>query len=155
MNGAESRPPRRSFDRVAVVLLFLIGAWVLLAPSFLGWGYVEEHGLTDVFLRVLVGFLFFFVASQILEKNRLRHRVDELHEAFNMLLYGKSYRSDREAVRILIRSLRSEDEKIRSEAWSHLKRLTGQNFALDPEVWESWWNVNEKRFARKSKRPEE
>jgi hypothetical protein len=155
MSGNEPPRGRRNLERPAIVLLVMVGAWVVVAPPFLGWGTIYRRGLDGVFLRVLCGFLFLFYAGALLERSRLRRRVDDLYEAVNMLLYGTNYRADREAVRILIRSLSSENGKVRQDAWEHLKRLTGQDFALDPQVWESWWSVHEKRFARKSKRPEE
>ena len=77
-----------------------------------------------------------------------------IREAMNMLLYGKNYRRDREAVRILIRGLSSREEEVRIKSWENLKRLTGRDFALDEEVWRSWWQANEKRFSTTSRRPE-
>ncbi len=34
-----------------------------------------------------------------------------------------------------------------------LKRLTGQGFAPDYEVWNAWWKANEQHFAAKMSRP--
>jgi hypothetical protein len=135
------------------VLLVLIGLYVLAAPILPGWSYFEREGAA--LIRVLVGFLFLFVASLVIDKNRARRRHTEVLEGMNMLLYGKNYKRDREAIRILLGSLSSEKEDVRNTAWVNLKRLTGQDFALDPEVWQSWWAANEKHFASKSRRPEE
>jgi hypothetical protein len=136
-------------DRIAVLVLFLVGLWIVLGPEFLGW--TEEA--TVSLQRILLGFLFLFFAGAVLERQRLRRRIDEAYEALNMLLYGRSYRRDREAIRILLNGLRSEEEDVRVKSWKNLKKLTGQDFALDVEVWRSWWEANEKRFALKAKRP--
>jgi hypothetical protein len=139
-------------NQLAVALLFLIGLYVILGLDFLGWSHFENLG-TRLY-RLLVGFLFLFVASLQMEKNRLRRRLDEVYEGLNMLLYGKNYKRDREAIRILIGALSADKEDVRIKAWGELKRLSGQDFALDAEVWRSWWAANEKKFALRSKRPE-
>ncbi len=142
-------------DRIAVLLLLGLGVWVIAAPGFLGWDYFRTRGLGLLVLRILTGFLFLFYAVAVVEKNRLRRRLGEIHEAMNMLLYGRNYRRDREAIRILIRGLASREEEVRRKAWENLRKLTGRDFALDEKVWRSWWEANEKRFALKSRRPDD
>jgi hypothetical protein len=150
-------PPARSgrSDRVVLVLLVVVGLYVILAPGFLGWRYFEDEGIELDVVRILVGFLFLFYAGLVIEKNRYRKHVADVYEAMNMLLYGKNYRRDRDAIRILLRGLESDDTNVRQKAWENLRRLTGQDFALDPSVWKSWWEVSEKRFALKAKRPDD
>ena len=142
------------YDRLSVVILVLVGLAVAFAPGWLGFDYLRENGWEIRLIQIMVGFLFLFQAVSIMEKNRIRRRVDELFEGLNMLLYGKNYRRDREAIVILINALKGQDEGVRAKAWTNLKRLTGQDFALDHEVWSSWWKANEKHFATKARRPE-
>jgi hypothetical protein len=151
------KPPRPPglYDRLSILVLFVIGIAVAFAPGWLGFDYLRERGFEVRLLEILVGFLFLFQAISILEKNRLRRRVEELFEGLNMLLYGKNYRRDREAILILINALKGKDEDVRAKAWNNLKRLTGQDFALDHEVWSAWWKANEKHFATRMKRPDE
>jgi hypothetical protein len=148
------RAPSR-FDRLSILILFVVGVMLAIVPDWLGFGYFRERGSETRIVLVLVGFLFLFQAVSIIEKNRMRRRIDETFEAMNMLLYGKNFRRDREAIRILIHALRGKDGDVRKKAWENLKRLTGQKFALDHEVWAAWWQASEKRFAVASKRPEE
>lgn len=123
----------------------------MIGSPALGWSAAYE---TTV-MRVLVGFLFLFFAGSVIEKNRLRRAYGELLEAMNMLLYGKDYRRDRAAIRILLNGLRSKEEKVRRSSWENLKRLTGQDFAMDAGVWAAWWAANERRFAAGAKRSHE
>ena len=143
------------FDKVAVALLFLLGVWVVLGREALGW----DGELGVVILRVLTGFLFLFLAGSIVERHRMRRRLNEITRSLNMLLYGRNYERDREAIRILLRGLDGADEAVRKTSWENLKALTGQDFALDADIWKTWWATNEKRFALKAgasgtKRPE-
>ena len=155
MNASDPPGPVRKGSGMAPTFLILIGLYVILGLSFLGWAYFRREHLEWAVLRVLIGFLFLFVAGLIIEKNRIRRRIDEVYEALNMLLYGKNFRRDREAVAILLKGLESSDEAVREKSWENLKRLTGQQFACDAEVWRSWWAASEKRFALKTKRPDE
>lgn len=131
--------------------LVLVGLWTLAGSDVLGFS--EEWAPT--ILRILIGILFVFTAAMMVQLRAARSETREVYQALNQLLYGKDYRRDREAIRILLTSLGSKEEKVSTMAWQNLKQLTGQNFARDVKVWESWWKANEKRFALKAKRPEE
>jgi len=143
-------PASGRFDRLSIIVLIAVGLVVAFAP---GGDVLGEMGWDVRLLRILVGFLFLFQAVAIVEKNRIRRRVDDLFEGLNMLLYGKNYRSDREAIVILINAMKGKDEGVRTKAWENLKRLTGQEFAPDHQVWSAWWKANEKHFAANMKRP--
>ena len=52
-----------------------------------------------------IGVAFLFIASLSWEKNQLRLRSAELMEALNQLLYGKDFRTQREAIDILLNAL--------------------------------------------------
>jgi hypothetical protein len=151
MNVSRRKAGGSRIDTVVIVALGLVGIWTVLGLESLGW----TPDLSGTVHRVLTGFLFLFVAGSALERHRLRRRLVEIQEALNMLLYGKNYARDREAIRILIVGLSSKDADVREKAWKNLKKLTGQDFALDRDVWATWWEANEKRFALKAKRPEE
>ena len=133
------------------VVLVLVGLWTIAGSDWLGFS--AEWAPT--ILRVLIGILFVFVAGLMVQTNSARKDTEEVYQALNMLLYGKNYRRDREAIRILLKALPSKDMDVSINAWKNLKELTGQNFARDAQVWKSWWAANEKRFALKAKRPEE
>jgi hypothetical protein len=152
MRSSAQTPRGGCLDRLAFALLAFIGLSVVAGSIFGSLSLFSDD--TDPLMQVLVGFLFLFVAALVLEKNRMKRRMEEIRELVNRLLYGSNYERDREAIRILLASLSAEKEDVRNTAWENLKRLTGQDFALDPEVWRSWWAANEKRFALKSKRPE-
>ena len=155
MNAPNPSGTPRKGDRLILVLFVVIGLYVIVAPGFLGWESFRERGWDGDVVRILVGFLFLFFAGLVAEKNKSRGNLADVYEAMNMLLYGKNYRRDREAIRILLRGMESKDQDVREKAWVNLKKLTGQDFACDPEVWKSWWEVSERRFALKTKRPGE
>jgi len=138
------------YDRLSILVLIVVGLAVAFAP---GWGFLNDQGWDMRLVRILTGFLFLFQAVAIIEKNRMRRRVDDIFEALNMLLYGKNFRRDREAIVILIHALKGKHEDVRTKAWNNLKRLTGQDFAADHEVWNAWWKANERHFATQVKRP--
>jgi hypothetical protein len=154
MSDSGGRARGGAADRALAVFLFLVGLWIVFAPGFLGWDHLRERGLESAVMRLLVGSLFVFVSGTLIERKRTQRALADVHEALNMLVYGRNYRREREAIGILLKALRSADGDVREKAWKSLKDLTGCDFALDPEVWESWWKANERRFALKSKRPE-
>ncbi len=53
----------------------------------------------------------------------------------------------REAVEILIHSLRSSEAHVRETAARELRKLTGQEFGPDHESWVLWWAANKERFG--------
>jgi hypothetical protein len=139
---------------VTPIVLCLVGVWAIVGSSKLGF----SHEWSGTIVRVLLGVLFVVVGviySQTSRSAGMKAEIRDVYEAVNMLLYGKNYRRDREAIKILLTALASEDHGVREKAWKSLKDLTGQSFALDAEVWQSWWAANEKRFALKAKRPDE
>ena len=88
------------------------------------------------------------IASLSIEKDQLRVHAAEMMESLHSLLFGKSYKQDREAIEILIASLETGDTSASDNAYAHLKRLTGQNFAKDAQVWRSWWTAHQKTWSR-------
>jgi hypothetical protein len=114
----------------------LVAGWVGGPERVLGWG-------------LFVAFL--LIASLSWEKNQLRVRNAEMMEALNQLLYGRDYAQHREAIEILLTALESKDAVSRKAAHENLVRLTGQNFADDPQVWRAWWGAHGKTWAARKR----
>ena len=135
--------------RAVVALLVGAGLFFLLRPDWLGYGALARWlGGEGNLHAVGLGIAFFVLAAQSWDKSEMRVQAAELMEALHQLLYGKDYARDREAIEILLGSLESADAETAKTAYTHLRRLTGQNFAQDPKVWRSWWEANRKRFER-------
>src|SRR5262245_8518634 len=134
------------FAAHAKVALYVAAAIVVaLRPKWL----VDLMGSEPELLGWALLAAFFALAVQSWALSQARLQMAELMEALNQLLYGKDYRRDREAIEILLVSLEGADATARKTAYTHLVRLTGQNFADDPKVWRSWWEANKKRFERR------
>jgi len=54
----------------------------------------------------------------------------------------------REAIEILLRSLRSDKETVRKTAAGQLRQLTGQGLGDSAEEWERWWAANKADYGR-------
>ena len=52
-----------------------------------------------------------------------------------------------EAVEILLRSMRSDDAKLRKTAAVQLRNLTGQALGEDVAEWDAWWSQNKDTFG--------
>src|SRR5207249_1098177 len=118
--------------------------YFLMGSAAPGFDWLEKHfpgeGQSHFYgFGLFVAFL--VLAAQSWEKAQMRVQMAETLEALHQLLYGKDYRRDREAIEILLRSLETGDAETSKTAYTHLLRLTGQNFAQDPKVWRSWWEA--------------
>jgi HEAT repeat protein len=49
---------------------------------------------------------------------------------------------DTRGVEPLIEALSDESHGVRKNAAFALKRITGQNFGIDPSKWQEWWEKN-------------
>ena len=100
--------------------------------------------------RLTLPFVLVATAYGVLENFRTRTHMSQLVGAIRGLFARTGTPADpkvkAEAVEILIRSLRSETESVRSTAVKELRNLTGQQFGEDPEQWESWWETHKDRF---------
>ena len=54
----------------------------------------------------------------------------------------------REAVEILLKSLRSEKESVRQTAAQQLQHLTGVDHGENVMEWEAWWAANRESFEQ-------
>ena len=149
VGASDPRDDRRrlaaqGYSRLSVLLLYFLGAYIVLAPwvapRFLGWEAITSTvGGEQVFLRLAIGLLFIYFATSTHEKYKLKFLTQDILHAFNMLLYGRDYRQHRAAVSAQIARLAADDEAVRRAAHKALKRMTGQAFAADVEPWMVWW----------------
>ena len=136
-------------SRAGALFLAVVGLLFLFRPDWLGWSWLAEKvGGETALVSIGVGCAFLLIASLSIEKDQLRVHAAEMMESLHTLLFGKSYKKDREAIEILLKSLETGDSSASDSAYAHLKRLTGQNFAKDPQVWRSWWNAHQKTWSR-------
>ena len=136
-------------SRMGAMFLVVIGLFFMFRPEWLGWSLLSRAvGGETALVSVGVGCAFFLCASLAIEKDQIRVHAAEMMESLHSLLFGKSYKQDREAVAILIRTLGGSDPILSESAYVHLRRLTGQRFAKDPAVWNSWWAAHQKTWSR-------
>jgi len=134
----------RGYSRLSVLLLYFLGAYIVLAPwiapRWLGWEAVTSMvGGEQTFLRLTIGLLFIYFATSTHEKYKLKFLTQDILHAFNMLLYGRDYRQHRAAVSAQIARLASDEESVRKAALKALRRMTGQAFSAEVEPWMVWW----------------
>jgi hypothetical protein len=144
------RRRERILARVSTACLYLVGAYLIVAPiavpNLSGWSSAVESVGEVAILRVAVGFLFLYFATLTREKYKLKFIVEDVLEALNTFLYGKDYRRHREAVEILLRSLATPDSRVRERAVEALQKITGQRFGDDAAAWRKWWEINQRTF---------
>lgn len=129
-------------SRLVAALVGAAGLFLVFRPRSLGWdALVQRYGHVEVTTTV-VGCMLLLLAAHSFEKHQLRVRVAELTEMLHQLLYGKDYAAERDMIDVLIGALGRGDDT----AYRHLQRLTGQNFADDPAVWQSWWAAHRRHF---------
>ncbi len=145
----QARWLEETLGKVAVWSTVFLGLLIIFLPFLPGWEAIRRLGEAG-FVRVLVGFLFFYVAAMIRERYRLKSRFMDLMEAFdafNAALYGKNFKVTREAVTYLVTSLASSNPSVREKAHALLVRMTGQNLGPDYEAWKKWWDKNRLTFT--------
>jgi hypothetical protein len=126
-----------------VVFLFF-AAWVALNPSSLpGADLVVRIGIAAQFLVLAI-----FVGEVVTIRTHLAMLLTALRTASRTGTPQAIARDDRAAVDILIRALRSREPETREKAHRNLRRITGQELAADPDVWERWWNEHREAWER-------
>lgn len=135
---------------------------LLAVPFIVAWGFVFvlgalwpglrntiENWLGEVnFVYLGVGFLFFYTAVLVAEKNLLRQKFVRLLEEIQNFFLGPDHRQVSGAVEILIKTLDVGGESAAQTAARELKRLTNQDFGIDHAAWSEWWKKNRMRFLR-------
>ena len=131
-----------------VTPLFLLGllGMVLLEPLAPAW-LTEALG-DDVILKVVVAFLVLYVLLLWGEALRLQGLLTGLLEAFKTFdrqqggaARGKASsnpKARREAARLLIAAMASDDPTVRETSHHNLVRLVGQDLGNDPAKWQAW-----------------
>jgi hypothetical protein len=87
----------------------------------------------------------------VFESLRLRTHMSQLVGALRALM-GKmgqqpSAEVKREAIDILVRTLRGKDVRAREAALRQLRQLTGQDHGESADAWEAWWADHRKTFG--------
>ncbi|MHC4550516.1 MAG: hypothetical protein ACYTEZ_17250 [Planctomycetota bacterium] len=133
-----------SASLLLVVVMFGLAIYFLFAPPP-GFGESLGHRITIPFLLVASAYM-------VLENLRTRTHISQLVGALRSLM-GRSGtpptpKIKREAVEILLKSLRAEKESVRQTAARQLRQLTGQRLGDAADEWEQWWAANKESFGR-------
>ncbi len=127
---------------LAIVLLIGLAIYFLAVPpeGFQSWGH-----------RLAIPLVLVVSASTIFESLRMRSHVGQLVGALRGLMgrsgVPPSPEVKREAIDILVQSMRSANPGVRRTASVQLRNLTGQELGESAEAWEEWWGKNRPRFS--------
>jgi len=120
---------------VLVLLMFGLAAYFVFVPP-------EGFG-DDLIHRFTVPFILVACALTILENLKTRSHIAQLVGALRGLMgragMPPTPEAKREAIEILLKSLRSDKETVRKTAAEQLRRLTGETLGDTAEEWEQWW----------------
>ena len=131
-------------DVLGCAALGALGAVVLFAPRLGEMGGEMEARILRVgvaILAVLCGYLWLVV-------RRSRRQLNRVEDLLTDVRFGAGTRRDREAVDILVRALRTPDERARETALRTLKKISGFDLGAEPEAWEQWWKAARSTFVR-------
>ncbi len=127
---------------LAIVLLIGLAVYFVAVPpdGFQSWGH-----------RLAIPLVLVVSASTIYESLRMRSHIGQLVGALRGLM-GRSGAPPtpevkREAIDILVRSMRSANPGVRKTASVQLRNLTGQELGESAEAWEEWWGRNRAGFG--------
>ena len=102
--------------------------------------------------RIALPFVLVAGAFGVMENLRTRTHLGQLVGAIRGLMSKRGVEPTPEikgeAIEILMRSLKSGEEKVRRTAAAQLHSLTGRDFGVDLEAWEGWWSENKGEFGR-------
>ena len=121
--------------------MLVVAVYLLFSPT---------QGFGSSWHRALLPLLFFAAALNIFEGIRIRAHMAQLVGAMRFLA-GRAGRNATpeirgEAIEILIESMRSGTESVRTTAARELCKLTDEDFGTDAEAWQRWWLENKDRF---------
>ena len=128
---------------LAIVLLVGLAFYFVFVPPpgfEASWGH-----------RLAMPLVLVIAASTVLECLRMRTHISQLVGALRGLM-GKAGTPPtpevrREAIDILVKSMRSANPGVRRTASVQLRNLTGQDLGETPEAWEGWWERNREGFG--------
>lgn len=128
---------------IAIVLLVGLALYFVAVPPP---GFDESWGH-----RLAIPLVLVVSASTIFESLRMRAHVGQLVGALRGLM-GRSgtpptLEVKREAIDILVQSMRSANPGVRKTASVQLRNLTGQELGESAETWEEWWKRNRPGFG--------
>ena len=129
--------------------LLLVLAMFSLAVYFV---FVPPVGFDDDWVhRFTIPFLLVACALTMFENLRTRTHIAQLVGALRSLM-GRTGAPPtpevkREAIEILLKSLRSDKEHVRKTAAGQLRQLTGQGLGDSAEEWEQWWAANKAEYG--------
>ncbi|MHC4944066.1 MAG: hypothetical protein ACYTG7_13710 [Planctomycetota bacterium] len=124
-----------------------MGIAFLAAAFFATWRDWIDHWIGGVnFIYLGLGFLFFYVAVLVLDKDRLRQRFIRLLHEIQTFFLGPDYQKICGAVEILLNAIKKGEEKTAKTASRELCKITGEDFGTDFAKWEAWWSENRTRF---------
>lgn len=127
---------------LVVLLIGLSFYWLIFPPQGFdtSWGH-----------RLTVPIVLVSCALTLFESLRVRSHMAQLIGALRSMTPRATAANAtpevrREAVTLLLKTLRSDEERLRQTAYEQLKRLTGEDFGLEPPSWEAWWEQNRETF---------
>ncbi len=148
----ETKPENLFVRLLAVPFLLILGCVFAAAAFFPGCRDFIKQWLGEVnFIYMGMGFLFFYTAVLVAEKNQMRKKFIGLLEEIQTFFFGAAHKKVSGAVEILINSLKGGGGKAAETAASELCRLTGRDFGTDHDKWKSWWADNRVSFLKTRK----
>jgi len=127
--------------------LVVLGLVFISAAVFKSWQEWIENWIGSLnFIFLGLGFLFFYMAVLVAEKNLMRKRFIGLLEEIQGYFLGPDFKQVCGAIDILIRTLESGEEKAIQLASNQLQKMTGEDFGPHPAQWKAWWAENRIRF---------
>lgn len=139
----EEKPENPVLRMLAVPFLTIVGILYLLAAfldSFRNWIDRWIGGVNFIYLGV--GFLFFYMAVLVAEKNLIRQKFLGLLNEIKGFFLGPDHQKISGAVEILINALKKGDGQAAQTASRELSKITGRDFGMDHAKWEAWWLQN-------------
>lgn len=130
-----ARAPRPT----AALALLALAVLVWFEPWLPGRDALVQVVGRDGLLRIAVGVVCVFAALLVLERQRLSALLRELlAERRRSAAPGSGIdpAARRDAVRILVGALRSEDPEVRASAHENLVRICGEDRGVDPSGWQ-------------------
>lgn len=128
-----------------VAVLFGMALFLLVSPP---------PGFDEALLyRLSLPCVLVATALGVLENLRTRTHMSELIGALRAQSGHRGVAPDpkvmREAVEILIASLKSPESHVRETAARELRKMTGQELGADFDLWNHWWNANRGSFGKR------
>lgn len=129
---------------ILIVFMFALAIYLFITPP---------AGFSDNFAyRIAMPFVLITSAYGVLENLRTRTHLGQLVGAIRSLMGKRGVEPTKEikteAIGILLKSMRSDDAKVRKTAAAQLGNLTGQQFGEDVGAWETWWANNRDTFTK-------